>query len=58
MVSIRQSVPLVVRARAAVALEREGAAAVFGPWRVDPHVVEVRWTPGVVPTRCGRGWSA
>jgi len=46
MVSVRSAVPLDVRARAAVVLERDGAAAVFGSWREDLDLVEVRWLSG------------
>jgi len=41
-------VPLDVRARAAVVLAREGPA-VFGGWRGDLEVAEVRWTSGGQP---------
>jgi len=49
VVSIRAAVPLEARARAAVALEREGPSALFEPWRGDPEVAEVRWLAGGGP---------
>ena len=48
MASVRRAVPLDVRARAAVVLEREGGG-VFAAWRGDPDVAEVRWTSGGRP---------
>jgi hypothetical protein len=49
MVSARYALPLETRARAAVTLERDGAADVFGSWRSDPQVAEVRWSSGGRP---------
>lgn len=46
MVSMQYGVPAEARARAAVTLERDGAAHVFGIWRGDPRVAEVRWSSG------------
>jgi len=46
MVSARSALPLDTRLRAAILLEREGPASVFGPWRGDPDVTEVRWLSG------------
>ncbi len=49
MVSARYALPLETRARAAVTLERDGAAVVFGGWRSDPQVADVRWSSGGRP---------
>lgn len=38
------------RIRAAVVLERRGAAAVFGSWRADLDLGEMRWSSGGQPT--------
>jgi len=46
MVSVRSAVPLEVRARAAVVLERDGAGATLDTWRDDVDLVEVRWASG------------
>jgi len=49
MVNVRYALPLEGRARALAALEREGAARVFGPSRGDAHVAALRWTAGGRP---------
>ena len=50
MASLRYAAPLEVRARASVWLETDGPVSVFGVWRTDPRIAEVRWLTGDRPS--------
>ena len=50
MASVRYVVPLEVRAKASVWLEKRGPSSVFEACRTDPHVAEVRWLSGDTPS--------